>query len=421
LVIFVGWPGGGGFTRASLRAETLTVATYNIENYTAADRMTEAGYRQNYPKPEAAKQALRSVLRALNADVLVLQEMGPRPYLEELRRDLRAEGLDYPYASLLEAADDARHVAVLAKRPFKSATPHTELDFKYFDGRERVKRGVLEVVLPTGAGDVTLWAVHLKSRFTDRPDDPNSAIRRAGEAGAIRDFILKRHPDPQTARLPCWAISTTSKPAGRSALSSSAARRRSRSLLPAADSRGEAWTRAYAKEDSYERPDFILVSPGLKPFVRDGAAKIFDRPETRAASDHRPAGDGQQFGWSDFNRENGKPLFNGSSFLCCSGTFQWRMIGDPDQRGEVGFDGAEAGARAGGVAGGDVPKKIDRITAETAAAVFRSEGAGQVRRERRHALRGLHGGRLPHRVGQLRRSCRHTASRAVCPARAMAS
>ena len=35
------------------RAETLTLATYNIENYVAADRMTEAGYRRDYPKPEA--------------------------------------------------------------------------------------------------------------------------------------------------------------------------------------------------------------------------------------------------------------------------------------------------------------------------------------------------------------------------------
>jgi len=273
---------------ASLCAETLTVATYNIENYTAADRMTEAGYRQNYPKPEAAKQALRSVLRALNADVLVLQEMGPRPYLEELRRDLRAEGLDYPYASLLEASDDARHVAVLAKRPCKSATPHTGLDFKYFDGREQVKRGLLEVVLPTSAGDVTLWAVHLKSRFTDRPDDPNSAMRRAGEAGAIRDFILKRHPDPQTARfavLGDFNDNKTSRP-----IRAFLARGKTEitELLPATDSRGEVWTRAYAREDSYERPDFILVSPGLKPFVRDGTAKIFDQPETRAASDHRP-------------------------------------------------------------------------------------------------------------------------------------
>ena len=42
-------------------AETLTIATYNIENYGPANRMTEAGYRKDYPKPESEKAALRSV------------------------------------------------------------------------------------------------------------------------------------------------------------------------------------------------------------------------------------------------------------------------------------------------------------------------------------------------------------------------
>src|ERR1041385_3419850 len=79
----------------SLRAETLTVATYNLENYGPADRVTEMGYRQDYPKPESEKRALRAVILALNADILVVQEMGPHPFLEELRRDLKNAGLDY--------------------------------------------------------------------------------------------------------------------------------------------------------------------------------------------------------------------------------------------------------------------------------------------------------------------------------------
>src|ERR1035437_9740564 len=72
-----------------LRGEILTIATYNVENYGPANRMTDAGYRQDYPKPEAEKRALRTVIRELNADVLVLQEMGGKPYLDELRRDLK--------------------------------------------------------------------------------------------------------------------------------------------------------------------------------------------------------------------------------------------------------------------------------------------------------------------------------------------
>ncbi|MEO5961227.1 MAG: hypothetical protein ABIR80_19130, partial [Opitutaceae bacterium] len=98
-------------------AETLTIATYNIENYGPADRMTEAGYRKDYPKPEAEKRALRVVIRGLDADVLVLQEMGGQPYLDELRRDLKNEGLDYPHAALATAADADRHVRYCRSGP----------------------------------------------------------------------------------------------------------------------------------------------------------------------------------------------------------------------------------------------------------------------------------------------------------------
>ena len=75
--------------------DALTVLTWNVENYVAEDRMVEGEYRTEYPKPEAAKAALRAALRALSPDVLALQEMGPEPYLAELQRDLAAEGKDF--------------------------------------------------------------------------------------------------------------------------------------------------------------------------------------------------------------------------------------------------------------------------------------------------------------------------------------
>ena len=37
----------------------ITVAAYNVENYTVADRMVDGVYRSAYPKPEKAKSALR--------------------------------------------------------------------------------------------------------------------------------------------------------------------------------------------------------------------------------------------------------------------------------------------------------------------------------------------------------------------------
>lgn len=271
-----------------LRAETLTVATYNVENYGPANRVTEAGFRKDYPKPEQEKAALRNVIRALGADLLVLQEMGGQAYLDELRRDLKNEGLDYPHSAIGLAGDEDRHVAVLSRRPFAAVTTHTDLEFPYFSGREKVKRGLLEATIATADGPITFFAVHLKSRFTDRPDDPLSSARRTGEAAAIRDRVLKRFPDPTRARFVILGDcndSKASRPLDR-------LRERGKTviaeLLPAADSRGETWTHAFRKDDSYSRVDYVLVSSGLRSAVRGGAAQVFDGNGVRGASDHRP-------------------------------------------------------------------------------------------------------------------------------------
>ena len=273
---------------ATAGAEPLTVATYNIENYGPANRITEAGYRKDYPKPEPEKRALRTVIRGLAADVLVLQEMGGPAHLAELRRDLKAEGCDYPHAELAAAADADRHLAILSKRPLKSVTTHTDLSFAYFGGKETVKRGLLEATVATEAGEVTIFVLHLKSRFTDRPDDPMSATRRAAEATAVRDRVLRRFPAPAGARFVILGDCNDSRTSKAVGFLQKRGKTEIAMLLPAADSRGELWTHSYRREESYSRVDQILVSPGLLAAVENGAARIYDGPGVREASDHRP-------------------------------------------------------------------------------------------------------------------------------------
>jgi endonuclease/exonuclease/phosphatase family metal-dependent hydrolase len=273
---------------AAIRGEPLTLATYNVENYGSANRMTEAGYRQDYPKPEAQKLALRTVIRGLNADVLVLQEMGGLSHLEELRRDLRAEGCDYPHAALASAADADRRLAIVSRRPLGAVVTHSDLQFTYFGAKETVKRGLLEATIATAAGEVVVFALHLKSRFTERPDDPLSALRRAGEATAIRDRILQRFPTPATARFVVLGDCNDSRTSRPLAFLQKRGRIEIATLLTGADSRGEAWSHAFRREEIYSRVDQILVSPGLLPAVRAGTARIYDGPGVREASDHRP-------------------------------------------------------------------------------------------------------------------------------------
>jgi endonuclease/exonuclease/phosphatase family metal-dependent hydrolase len=273
---------------APATAGTFSVASYNVENYLITDRMTENGFRKEYPKPEIQKRALRKVILGMEADVLVLEEMGTREYLDELQRDLKVDGLDYAHVALVVAADPDRHVALMSKLPILSVVQHTALAFDYFDQRELVKRGMLEAVFTTPAGNLTLFGVHLKSRFTDRVDDPLSASRRLGEATAVRDLVLKRFPDPEHA---LFAIvgdfndDKSSKPLQRLM---QRGKLKIAELLPAADSRGETWTHAYRKQDIYSRVDHILVSPALFPHAVGTVARIYDGDGILEASDHRP-------------------------------------------------------------------------------------------------------------------------------------
>jgi endonuclease/exonuclease/phosphatase family metal-dependent hydrolase len=277
-------------------AETLTVATYNIQNYGPADRVTEDGYRKDYPKPEVEKRALRSVVRALNADVLALQEMGSRAYLEELRRDLKAEGLDYPHAVLLEAADADRHVALLSKRPLHGVALHTDLAFAYFGKKETVKRGLLEVRVAVEGGEIAIFVVHLKSRFTDRADDPLSSTRRSAEATTVRDRILQLFPHPAAARFLIVGDCNDTKTSKTIQFLTKRGNTVVAELLPATDTRGESWTYGFRKEESYSRVDYILVSPGLSPAVHERTTKIYDGAGVPEASDHRPVVVTLQFG-----------------------------------------------------------------------------------------------------------------------------
>lgn len=266
----------------------ITVATYNVENYTLANRMVDGAYREAYPKPEKERAALRQVIAAIAPDVLAVQEMGPQPFLDEFQRELKLAGLDYPHAVLLDGPDADRHVAVLSKISFKAVHRHTQLPFTYFGLPERVRRGALEVVFATDRGDVSLFVVHLKSKYTERKDDPEAALLRALEAEAVRDLVLTRHPEPTTAKFIVagdWNDTRGTRPVR-------ALQKRGDTiigeLVHAADSRDQTWTHYFRREDLYSRIDYLMVSPALKPFVTGDQAKIFDGPGTADASDHRP-------------------------------------------------------------------------------------------------------------------------------------
>lgn len=290
LAVFAFGAGGGAVVAAvGGDGETLRlrVATWNVENYLVMNRIIDGRWRPDYPKPESEKAALRRVLADLDADILALQEMGSAPFLRELQRDLRLEGLDYPHALLMQGDDLVRHVAVLSRVPPVHVEGHADLDFPYLHGRIPMKRGLQEVHFETAGVRWILFNVHLKSRHTDYRDDPRSHWRRTAEARVARDAIRRRHGESGTAYMVLGDFNDSTRGAPLRRFLTVGGRTLT-VMLDATDRNGRRWTHHWAREDVYSRADYILVSPALLPHVVEGRAWIFDHDDALAASDHRP-------------------------------------------------------------------------------------------------------------------------------------
>jgi endonuclease/exonuclease/phosphatase family metal-dependent hydrolase len=252
------------------------------------DRYVSSGWRPSYPKPEIEKTAIRTVILEARPDILLMQEMGTLPFLEELRADLVQDEVHYPYAMHMEGVDEVRHLAVLSTIAPIEVIKHEDLDFKYLENREHVKRGMLELSFKLGDDRIfKVFVVHLKSRWSEIKEDPESQLRRTREAEACRNRIIERtldlgitdfliagdfndHPNSSTLR----------RFYKRGDLQIGA-------LLPATDSRGELWTYYYKKQGVYSLVDGFVVSESINPLIQSGRGSIVDLPDAMIGSDHR--------------------------------------------------------------------------------------------------------------------------------------
>jgi endonuclease/exonuclease/phosphatase family metal-dependent hydrolase len=183
------------FCSVSFAAETFRVATYNVENY--LDQPTES---RKFVKSARAKAMVCESIRALNPDVIALEEMGSTNALMELRRSLKADGLDFPYWEHVQGWDTNIHVAVLSKLPIATRHPHTNDSFLLDGRRFSVSRGFAEVDIQAATNfTVTLIAAHLKSR---RPvPEADEAQLRLEEAKVLRGIVDEHFKADANAKL----------------------------------------------------------------------------------------------------------------------------------------------------------------------------------------------------------------------------
>ncbi|MBY0311987.1 MAG: endonuclease/exonuclease/phosphatase family protein [Phycisphaerales bacterium] len=179
-------------------AGAIRVATYNIENLFDVEQPGVGSGTPTPRKPDEHRKAIAAAIKAIDADVLALQEIASKEVLIKFR-DEYLKDLGYTYVSSLDAGDGRQiEQSVLSRFPLKDELnwPDTKLDAVHPEklGRRanpdagkpiEMARSPLRVTVtaapkdPAGKPyDLTLFVVHHKS-------GPFHSYQREAEAAKV--------------------------------------------------------------------------------------------------------------------------------------------------------------------------------------------------------------------------------------------
>lgn len=261
--------------------DTLTVASLNVLNLFDDQDDPYHGDEKTGTKLRKDLILLAESIRQVDADILVLQEVENRGYLELFNRALLAD-LGYQHVVLTEGNDRRGiDVAILSRLPVGPVISYRHLRFPDTNGKEMsFSRDLLHAhIMPDKGPPLHVLAVHFKSQYGGKKAD---AIR-TGEAQAVRgvlDDILKS--DPQAHILLCGDFNDTidSVPlqtilgGGKTEMTSFF------SDVP------EKERVTYNKEPYRSMIDFIFASPAMAKLYEKGSYEILPGGPARTGSDH---------------------------------------------------------------------------------------------------------------------------------------
>ncbi len=150
------------------------------------------------PKDPGDTATIANRIRAMNADVLAVQEVEHIEILKAFNRDHLA-GM-YPHVVLVEGNDQRLiDVGLLSKRPLGAITSHQAKRHPDDPGRRIFGRDLLEVEILKENGDklLTIYNTHMKSHFVPFTEDPvqgaiNANLRRRRQAEMIGEILSQQ-------------------------------------------------------------------------------------------------------------------------------------------------------------------------------------------------------------------------------------
>lgn len=147
----------------------ITVATWNVQNFLVQNRFENGKFLYRYPMPESRKKHVRELILLEQPDILFLQEIGNAGFLLELQLDLKEAGLDYPWFQFSGFPGARSGLAWLSRFPPQECIFH---DLS-------LRRGMQEMRMQVESITYRFFHVHLKSRYSEDPSDPQSEqVRR---------------------------------------------------------------------------------------------------------------------------------------------------------------------------------------------------------------------------------------------------
>lgn len=262
---------------------TVTIGTFNVLNlfdeYDAPYHSDEG----TDPKPRTELEALARTIRKVDADVLALQEVECRGYLERFIAAMLPD-MGYEHVVLFEGNDRRGiDVALVSRLPVGPVTSHRHLQFSDgSSGMMKFNRDLLKVrIEPEGYRPFDVFVVHFKSK---RGGPVETERFRVAECRATRDIATAMIEKDQDALfLICGDFNDTwdSRPLKTLRGEGPTALRGFVSDLPPN-------TGSYNRMKANNLIDYIIASPAMAELYVEKSYSVLVGTVESGGSDHNP-------------------------------------------------------------------------------------------------------------------------------------
>ncbi|MEO0863703.1 MAG: endonuclease/exonuclease/phosphatase family protein [Pseudomonadota bacterium] len=252
----------------------IRIATFNCENLFARYR-----FGKNVPAPMAeftvqdiafevhstrAKRITAKAIKAINADIICLQEVESQPVMDRFNSQFLAwsTAKRYRYRVLVDG-NDPRHIDVgfLSRYPIKSIRSHRH-DRTENNRANVFSRDCLKVVFDVDGYDLTIYGNHFKSMMGGRD---NTRDRRMVQVERVHDILVDDWGDELLGDFVVLGDLNDYPEAGGNTTTALSRLLDDPNLINVNDRlpAGDRWTHYWNREDEYRQLDYLLLSKQL--------------------------------------------------------------------------------------------------------------------------------------------------------------